>query len=153
MYIHLIQCIIKKKSITTYTAPIRKKYVTDNAKFQCKSIYTSFKFAFNKMSNLREKRPLLYANEDWLSTVNHSCPYRHSGGLYHLQGGEGQMDGRHHRHCWGPPQSASPPHRNFEPLWFLLRISPRGPCLCASSFSHPCHDSCLCVFLSWTWNR
>lgn len=64
MYIHIIQCIKKKKSITTYTAPIRKKYVTDNAKSQCKSIYTSFKFAFNKMSNLREKRPLLYANED-----------------------------------------------------------------------------------------
>lgn len=64
MYIHIIQCIKKKKSITTYTAPIRKKSVTDNAKFQCKSIYTSFKFAFNKMSNLREKRPLLYANED-----------------------------------------------------------------------------------------
>lgn len=64
MYIHIIQCIKKKKSITTYTAPIRKKYVTDNAKFQCKSIYISFKFAFNKMSNLREKRPLLYANED-----------------------------------------------------------------------------------------
>lgn len=42
----------------------KEEYVTDNAKFQCKSIYTSFKFAFNKMSNLREKRPMLYANED-----------------------------------------------------------------------------------------
>lgn len=42
----------------------KEEYVTDNAKSQCKSIYTSFKFAFNKMSNLREKRPLLYANED-----------------------------------------------------------------------------------------
>lgn len=122
--------------------------VTDDTNTSYMFIYTSSK----SMPSLRE-RPMKTANQNLrlpITTVNRSCPCRHSGGLCRLRGGEGQMGGHHHRHCLDPPQSASPPHRNCEPLWFLSRISPHGPCLGASSFSRPCHDFCLCVFLSWT---
>lgn len=64
MYIHIIQCIKEKKSITTYTAPIRKNMSQTTQNLNASPFTPHSNLSFNKMSNLREKRPLLYANED-----------------------------------------------------------------------------------------